>query len=608
MKKFLISGLFFFILAAYSAAQTFTAELNKRSVGLNEEFEISFVYSATDLNNLSSFTPPEFRDFTILTGPNQAQSMQIINGAMSGSRSFSYYLQPKKEGTFTIGHASITAGGKTYTTEPVSITVTKAAQQSKSSSSSGSNNATADIAGNVFIKASVDKSRAAVGEQITVTYKLYTRLNIGSSYNISKMPSYLGFWSEDLDPSQRVSFGVETYEGKQFRTAVIKKMALFPAKEGRLTITPFELTIPVEVQRKRRSSGSVFDDFFNDPFFNAGQMVNFDAKSNAVVVTADPLPIHAPASFKGAVGDYSLRVTTDKNVIKSNEPFTIKISISGTGNIKLIQPPDISIPQSFEKYEPKTSEKVNNSGRISGEKTIEYLVIPRNTGNYEIPPIEFSYYNPAQKKYVTLNSQKLNLNVQKGDASFEGGLAGYGKSDVELLKQDIRFIKTSEGVISRKGDYAIFSFWFWTITVLPLLALTVGIFWKRKNDELAGNMEAFRYQKAEKIAKNNLKSAKKFLDARNKEGFYTEISSALFGYLEDKLKIPKAEFSMERARLELHAKSFSDGLIEKVINCAERCEFARFAPASDLSAEMNNFYNQTVSLIADLEKSFQTKK
>lgn len=606
MKKFLISGLFFFIAAAYSGAQTFTAELNKKNVGLNEEFEIAFIYSASDFNNLSSFTPPDFRDFTVLTGPNQTQSTQIINGVMSGSRSFSYYLQPKKEGTFTIGRASITAGGKTFTTEPVSVVVTKAAQQNKNNT--GSNTATADIAENVFIRANVDKSRAAVGEQITVTYKLYTRLNIGSSYQISKMPSYQGFWSEDLDPQQRVSFTTETYEGKQFRTAIIKKMALFPAKEGKLTITPFELTIPVEVQRKRRSSGSVFDDFFNDPFFNAGQMVNYDAKSNSLTITADPLPENQPASFKGAVGDYRLRVSTDKNIIKSNEPFSVKIAISGTGNIKLIQPPEITIPQNFEKYEPKASEKVNNTGRISGEKSIEYLLIPRNTGNYEIPPIEFSFYNPSRRKYETLKSQKLNLNVQKGDGSFDGGLAGYGKSDVELLKQDIRFIKTSEGRISRKGDYAIFSFWFWTISVLPLLALTGGILWKKKNDDIAGNIEAFRYHRAEKIAKNSLKNARKYLDAKNKEGFYTEISSALFGYLEDKLKIPKAEFSMERAENELRSKNFSEELIRRTLNCAEECEFARFAPASDLSAELNSFYNQTVSLIVDLEKSFQTKK
>ena len=376
-----------------------------------------------------------------------------------------------------------------------------------------------------------------------------------------------------------------------------------------LSVTPLELAVPVQIQQKKKSSGSLFDDFFNDPFFNSVQNVNYNAKSNTIKLHVSSLPTqNVPKSFNGAVGDFSLTSQINSLNTKTNEPVTLKINISGSGNIQLLNMPEINLPSGFDKYDPKTSDQINRTGRINGTKTFEYLIVPRDAGKKEIPPIQFSFYNPERKSYVTLYTPSYFIDVQQGPNNGNSNVAGYPKEEIKLLSQDIMYIKTSAGDLARQGDSILFGFGFWTAPLLPLVLLSGLITWKRRSDKLAGNLQLLRFQRAKKIAREDFKSAKDLLESNDHTGFYAEISQALFGYLEDKLHIPKAEISLDRAVDELQRKNIEDELINNLKVCIEKCEYARFAPGSGGASAMNEMYNDLTKVIIELEKSLSVKK
>ncbi len=592
-------------------AQSFSASVDNTTVGTGDQFQVSFTFSGQDINGIRSFTPPNFKGFMILSGPNQSTSMQIINSSVSASRTYSYYLQPQSIGKFTIGSATINYNGKNFESQPLAINVVKGSPKpQKQQSQSNSTVSTKEIGDNLFILATEDRQSVYMGQQVTVTYKLYTRLGIASQMQVSKLPSYEGFWAEEIDVPNNITFTTEVYKGKQYRVGILKKVALFPSQLGELSVTPMVLDVPVQIQQRRsRSNGNIFDDFFNDPFFNNVQTVNYTAKSNTIKLRVIPLPSqNVPKSFNGAVGDYSLTSQLSTTNTKTNDPISLKINISGNGNIQLLNMPEINLPPGFDKYEPKTSEQINRTGTINGSKTFEYLIVPRNAGKKEIPPIQFSYFNPDKRSYITLSTPSYSLNVAQGSNSGNENVAGYSKEEIKLLGQDIRYIKTSTDDLRRQGGIALFGFGFWTAAVLPLILLSGLITWKRRQDKLAGNLQLLRYQRAEKVARTRFKNAKTLMEANDQAGFYAEISMALFGYLEDKLHIPKSEISLEKAAEELQKKNVDGGLIENLRNCTEKCEFARFAPSIDGSAEMNDMYNDLTKVIIELEKLLAGKK
>ncbi|MDP3683915.1 MAG: BatD family protein, partial [Ignavibacteria bacterium] len=350
-------------------------------------------------------------------------------------------LQPRAIGKFTIGNAAITIKGQTLKSAPLTIEVVKGSNNQQAKKESNKQEvSTKEIGENVFIRAIVDKSSVYQGEQVTVTYKLYTRLNIQSP-QISKLPSYQGFWSEEIETSNQISFSRENYDGKLFNVATLKKAALFPTQTGELSVTPFELKIPVLIQRKQKSN-SPFDDFFSDPFFGRTESVEYTAKSNTVKVNVLPLPQTSLSSFNGAVGNYTLQTSIDKKNVKQNEPITLKVMLSGEGNINLLDLPQFQIPNGFEKYDPKISTDVSRSGVINGKKNFELLVIPRVSGSFEIPGLQFSFFNPKKKSYVTVSATAYPIIVEQGSAEYSGGGNGLSKEEIKLLGQDIRFIKT----------------------------------------------------------------------------------------------------------------------------------------------------------------------
>jgi hypothetical protein len=602
MIKILITYLF--LLSSILIAQEFTASVDETTVADNERFQVSFTFSGKSINNLSKFTPPAFENFMILSGPNQSTSIQIINGAQSASLTYSYVVQPKGIGAFNIGSASIVQENNTYKTEPIKITVVKGADKPKQQQKDDSQISTEEIAKNLYIRAIVDNTKAYKGEQVTVTYKLYTRLSIASQMGVNKLPQYQGFWAEELETPGNIDFTTETIGGKRFRVGLLKRVALFPTQTGTLEVTPFELTIPVQIQ-KQRSGKSVWDDFFGDPF-GRSEIYEFNAKSNVVKIDVQPLPDGQPESFKGAVGDFSFDAKLNNTNVKSNEPLTLNVNISGSGNIKLVDMPEINLPNGFEKYEPKINEQINRKGIVSGSKSGEYLFVPRVVGLREIPPIEFSYFNPNKKKYVTLKSEAFTIDIKPGDK--QAATEFVGKEDIKELGTDIRFLKTSFSDIKKKENYIINSTGFIIAGVLPFALSLVVIGWKRKYDKLHGNVVLLRYQKAQKVAKNRLKTAKKLMDTQNHKEFYTELSSALFGYLEDKLHIPKSEFTIERASDELRKRNLTEELIANLKTGAEKCEFVRFAPGAEKSTAMQEMYNEIAEVVINLEKNILVKR
>ena len=597
MKKLLI--ILFLFLPQHIFAQSFVASVGQTTVADNQRFEVSFTFSGKNINGVRNFKPPKFRNFLVLSGPNQSTSIQIINGVQSASLSYNYIIQAKRIGTFSIGTASIEYNGETFKTKPIKITIVKGSSKPKKQKQDAGIS-DEEIAKNLFIRAIVDRRKVYLGEQVTVTYKLYTRLNIAAQMSISKLPHYQGFWAEELETSSNITFATEVIDGKQYRVGVLKKAALFPTQTGKLEITPFELTVPIQL-RRNRNRNNFFDDFFNDPFgFN--QTVEYNATSNKVTVNVLPLPTEGkPDSYHGAVGEFTLNADVDKTTAKTNEAVTLKVILSGKGNLELLEMPELNLPSGFEKYDPKTTENIKKRNIISGSKTAEYLMIPRVVGTREIPPVEFSYFNPTNKKYVTLRSKSFKLNITQGEQLPEVEYAG--KEDVQHLGSDIRFIKTSFEDIYKKEESVLFTTFFWVGGITPMLILFIAVGWKKRNDKLAGNVALLRYSKAQKVAKNRLKKAKKLMQGNNYKEFYTEVSLALFGYLEDKFHIPKAEFTIERAMDELRKTGVEESLIIDVKKAAEDCEFIRFAPGAEKSDAMQNMYDQLTTVIINVEKN-----
>ncbi|MCX7798042.1 MAG: BatD family protein [Melioribacter sp.] len=587
-----------------SLAQEFKATVDKTTVGQYERFQVYFTFSGSDISGLSNFRPPSFDGFKVLSGPNQSTSMQIINSKISASITYSYILQPVSVGEYTIGSASVVYDGKTYRTSPLKITVVKGTQQQKENTGIDSDN----LAKNVFIVAEANKSRVYLGEQVTVTYKLYTKLNIASP-QITKLPQYQGFWAEEIDPSQTISFDIGMYRGERYRVAVIKRVALFPTKTGVLNVTPFELNIPVIIKRKR-TTNDIFDEFFGDSFFGTTETIDYLAKSNTLKIEVEPLPSsNVPSSFNGAVGNFSFKIEVDKSNVKTNESITLRMTLTGSGNIKLLKFPEVQLPAGFEKYEPKYYENINKGTTISGQKIAEYLIVPRTPGEKEIPPVEFSYFNPSARKYVTVKTSPIKINVIKGEGEYVPAIAGnLSKEDIKLLSEDIRYIKTSNFNLERKKERVEIHAWFWISLALPLIALFTAFGIKKKQDKLYSNIQLLKYQKAEKAARKRLKIAKQALDKNSFQEFYSELSLALYGYLEDKLGIQKSEFTLEKAIEKLWQKNIPEELIQKVKTISEKCEFVRFAPSGLNSISANEIYEDTIKTIVNIDSLLEKKR
>lgn len=612
MKKKLILTFTLLIstLAGYVQAEelTFTAEA-PNAVVMGETFRLSYTVNTHKAKN---FRVGDIADFDILMGPSQSSSSStsIINGVRTSSRTltFTCILRPKKEGTFTIPPATINADGKPMTSKELTVKVLPPDQKGSSSSgsqASGRGAATAQSGqisdDDLFIVATVNKKKVYEQEAILLTYKIYTTVNLT---NVSgKMPDLKGFHSQEVEmPKGNREFQLEHYKGRNYRTIVWSQYVLFPQQSGQLEIPSitFEGTVAQRVQN--------YDPF--EAFFNGGSSyVNIQKPIRTPKLTIDvsPLPTGKPASYSGGVGDFSISSSISTTELKENEAVTLKVIISGTGNMKLIRTPEVSFPADFEVYDPKVDNKFTlKAGGQSGNKVIEYLAIPRFGGTYTIPPVEFSYFDVATGTYKTLQTPEYTLNVAKGTGSSTSSApVGYvSKEELRLLGQDIHYINLKDAHFRPKGQFffGTTSYWLWYI--IPLAAFIVLMIVYRKQAIENANIAKARTKKAGKVATRRLKVAKKMMAEKDKAGFYDEILKAIWGYLSDKLNMPQAELSKDNIATELAARQVSESTIGECSTLLSECEFARYAPSLSGSSE-EQIYDKAATLMNKLESEIK---
>lgn len=591
------------VLSLTATAQngTFVASVDRSSVGTGDRFEVSFTVSGSDVNGVKNFKAPNFSPFVVLSGPNQSTNMQFVNGQMSGSVTYTYYLYARQTGKYSIGAASVDYRGTTLQTQPIQIEVVQGKPQTQQKEADASQN----VGDNLFIRALSDKQRVKQGEPVTVTYKLYTRLQV-SGYDIAKAPVYQGFWAEETDQPKQPTVVNETYEGKQYRVAVIRKTALFPTQSGKLVISPLEVRCAYQLQ-SRKKSNDPFDSFFNDPFFSRMQNVEQDFKSNPLNVTVDPLPGNPPAGFGGAVGRFTFTATADKKEVKTGDPITLRLTVTGSGNIKLLTPPKPNLPADFEAYDPKiTDEITRDGGMIRGKKIAEYLIIPRNAGDRAVEPISFSYFDLDRNAYNTLRSQRFDFTVLQG-RDISGGAAIASKSDVRLLGEDIRFLNLTLGELQPIGESLFTSNWLVALFVVPPIAFLGAFAYRKRQEKLSGKVDQLRFAKAGREATKRLKQARKLFSQGNTESYHAEVSKALMGYLEDKLHIPKASLTIDEAATLLEQHHVPTETVQTLRSCIDRAEFARFAPASDTQEARAELLDAATGIINSVERSFSRK-
>jgi hypothetical protein len=597
-------GLFCTVASVFAQDPAFQATVEPASVGLGDQFTLAFVLSNAGMGGGKNLQLPDLGKFRIMSGPNTSSSVQIINGSMSSTTTYTYVLQPKEMGTWTIGPATIIAAGKTLTSQPVTVDVVKASARPKQQQAP-QEDLSGQLGDKLFIKGTVDRSHVLQGEQVNITFKIYARVSV-SSYALSKAPTTTGFWGEDLETPKDIQVSTETLNGKQYRVGVIKKMALFPTQNGTLEISPMELQATIQVQDRR--SVDPFDAFFRDPF---GRQVNVTIKSDPIKIRVDPLPGSPPAEYKGAVGQFGMSATLDKKTTRTNEPVNLKIVVSGTGNIKLIEAPAVELPPDFEQYPPKQTESINKAAeRISGSKTFEYLLMPRYPGLKTIKPVSFAFYDPAKREYVRLHTPQLEINVEQGSAPPQPLIAGGSREDVRLLSQDIRFIKLTEQGLERRGKNPL------TIIFILMAVPFAGVagayaFARQRNAEML-DQAGYRNRKALKVARKGLKSAEFLLKehggkpaSNQRLRFYSEISHALAKYLGDKLGIPPAAMALDTVQQSLRERNVPDGRVQALSVLWETCDMARFAPTSMEVSAMQKTYAEAERIIVELERTLK---
>lgn len=572
-------------------------------VAMGEQFRLGFTLNerGTDLQL------PDLSNFDVLMGPStsQSSSIQIINGKTTQSSSFSYIfiLRAKKEGKFTIRPASIKVGGKTYESNSLSIEVVKGQPQQASGGQGGGQSSQQDDTptgnvskDNLFVRIAVDKTNVSKGEQILATVKLYISQNVPlNGFDDVKLPTYEGFWTKDIDIPTQVNFTREVYNGRIYQVGVLKKTVLFPQQTGNIRINPFEITCLV--RQRVRQQQSFFDDFFDNY-----RVVKAKVVSDPVTIAVKDLP-NQPANYNGAVGNFTFSGTIDKTNAKSNEAMTLKLTVSGTGNLNLINPPKIQLPQDFEAYEPKTTDQttVSENG-MSGSITFEYLFIPRYAGNFTIPAIQFVYFNPASRQFVTKSIDAFNLHIEKGkDDANAATVNSYSKEDVKMIGKDIRFIKQNKAKLKPKGSSFYGTLEFYGIFLLSLIGFAAFYVVNRKKIEESKNITLVKNKRANKVALKRLKEASVFLKNNQAEKFYEAVIKALWGYLSDKLSIPLAELNREKASTALLEKGISQEVVTELMKIIDDCEFARYAPAA-FSGTMQEIYDGAAKVMGIFEK------
>ena len=575
-------------------------------VAAGENFRIEFTVNAEPERN--SFEAPTFEGFQLVAGPvtSRGSNMYIVNGSMEKTEyhTYTYVLQGTAKGKYTIGSAAIAVEGKSYRTQPVTIEVVdeEGSQQSQgSAAASGARSADKSIGANdLLMRLTVNKTDVFKGEPVVAALKLYKRVSLLGSEG-AKFPSFNGFWTQELD-SENNMWQRETYDGRIYETLVVREYLLYPQQTGKLRIDPAEMTVVAQIVVPGSSRG--FDPFFDQPDV---MEVRRKLTTAPVEINVKELPAGAPSSFSGAVGRFTMEATPPASNFTANSAATYTVKISGTGNLPFVQAPTLSLPSSFELYDVKTTESLKNSLQgISGYRQFEYPFIARAEGEYDIPAVEFSYFDPAQLQYVTLSSRELALTI---DPDASGGLSGapviggVSKEEVKLLGQDIRFIKLGSAGLRPVRSVFVGSAGYWSCLAL-LLALFAGAsIYLRKRIKEMQNVTLIRGKRANRVALQRFRAAAKYMDQNDQHGFYEEMLRALWGYMSDKLNIPVANLTKENVREELRKRHIAPETIQQFIDIIISCDEAQYSPMA--SAQMNEVYAEGVNIISELESTLK---
>ena len=578
MKKILISIILFFGLFITNA-QTLTVTTDKNPALVGEQILIKFTVNA----KAKDFKSPNFQGLRILSGPNSSSSSSysFVNGESKSeiTTTYSYYVSASKEGNYTISSASVNANKKTISSNPLTIKVVKGKKQENN-----------NIEKNLFITVNTTKKNIIVGEQIIVSYKLHTRLELENT-ELSQLPNLNGFWKKDLESSSR--FKREVIDGIPYNTAIIKKTVLTAQKSGKLEIDPIKVTCSIRItnQRNRR------DPFAN--FFNTYNVKEEIISSKKITINVKDLPSPKPSNFSGGVGNFEISSKTDKNELNANDALTYTIKLTGTGNIELIKPFIIDFPKDFEVYDPKITEKIFQGGNKRSIKTFEYLLIPRYKGDYKIPSYNFSFFDTKQKKYVTKKTQVHNINVLKSNND-EGNITSFSQQKIESINNDINYIKNST-IFSEKTNQTIslnvlYFLFFLPLILMVLLSIILSV---RNKNPL--NLIDKKHKLAKKIASKRLKKANEFLNTKNYDGFYEEIEKSLWGYFSDKFKVDIINLSKDSINDYFTKHQISKDVKNQFIDLINRCELERYSPVSNKSEQVNSLLSEAEKIIINVE-------
>ena len=616
MKKILISILAILSVAAAALAQTSVKVDAPGVVGLDEQFNLTFVVDGDKKPSDFDWSPGS--DFRLVWGPQQgsSHSVSIVNGKRTSTSqyTFTYILQPTAAGTFTIPAASATVGGKKISSGTTTIKVVsngaQAGSGSNSSSTSGSSGsvaATGDIAsGDLFMRLNLSSSKAVVGQPLTATLKLYQRVDI-AGFEDARFPSFNGFWSKETSAPTNIQFQRESYNDKIYNTAVIRSYVIIPQQAGDLRIDPAELVCLVSIRSGSRT-GSIFDDFFDDGYSTVRKRIT----TPATTVHVSALPSGAPASFGGGVGKFSISASLSKDTMKTNDAASLTVTVSGRGNVSLLEAPSVKLHPDMETYDVKTTDNSDAStGGTTGSKTFEYPFIPRSNGDFTIPEIEYSYYDTEAGKYVTLKTQSIDYHVDKGEGGAgsvpSAGVPQVDRKGVRNLGEDIRFIETDTPSFTSAPSFLVGKAIYWILILLMGLGAAAVWFLERRNAAIKADVAGTRNRKASRMALGKLRKAKEYLDKNLYSAFYEELHTALLGFVSDKLNMGMEELNHDTIAERLSGSGVDKTLIDKYMELLDACEFARYSPSGDSSA-MADHYDKTASIISSMDQSMKTRK
>ncbi len=578
--KFLILSILFFTGLSLQAQVRFEAKVSKNKLGVNERLRVDFEMNQDGDN----FRPPSFDGFTVVGGPNQAVSNRWINGDRTYSKTYSYYLQPNSRGRKTIAQAEITVDDKIYKTTPVDVEVTAAVE--KPTDGDDSELIASD---NLHLVAEVSDASPYLNEGITVVYKLYVSPRISvSNFREVDSPKFSDFWSQNIEIRELRPENGE-YQGEPYRYVVLKKAVLYPQKTGELELEPLTLSVSVDVPSDRR-------DIFGSRIYKT---INKTVAAGTRTIDVKPLPDGKPAGFTGAVGKFSMDVSTTKEKLKASESLEAKVEIRGNGNLNLFELPALEVPSSLEMYSPERIENVTTTlNGKQGSIIDNYTIVPTRKGQYPIKPLNFSYFDPQSETYKSLSSQEIVIEVEEGPATGGNVVAGNNRQSVNLPSEQFRFIKTSTN-LKALDQQAFFRSWtFWGSLFLPFAAIPLFILFGKRRDAKAADVTGNRRKKADRLARKYLSEAKKNLG--DQQSFYESLERAMHNYLKAKLHIQTAEMSKERISEILREKNVADETSTEFIEVLKSCEFARYTPASNTAQHED--YEKAVKVISKLDK------